>query len=158
MRMLLYVYIGVVLATAAYAKQWRDPPMLPDPNLTPGAVYADFGYKQACVEGTPEYRYVLTPSQKREVYGRYNVLPGQRYEIDRLVPATLGGTDAPENLWPQSLTTTPWDAAHKNALEVSLRIDVCLGKIDIKDAQRKIATNWVKAYCEYIKDRSEYCE
>jgi hypothetical protein len=72
--------------------------------------------------------------------------PFADYELDHLVPLELGG--APRdiaNLWPQ-----PWDGeanAHmKDAVETFLNREVCRGAVQLVDAQRAIATDWLGVY------------
>jgi len=76
-------------------------------------------------------------------------LTGQRlgdYELDHLVALELGGapTDV-ANLWPE-----PWtgdgNAHEKDAVENFLNHEVCRGTMQLAEAQRAIATNWLAVY------------
>jgi hypothetical protein len=71
----------------------------------------------------------------------------RRYEYDHLISLELGGApnDA-KNLWPEpGASPNP-----KDRLENRLHAMVCDGSITLAQAQREIATNWVKAYHRLI--------
>jgi len=70
--------------------------------------------------------------------------------VTRLVPLELGGSNSVKNLWPQSYLTSPWNARVKDRLEARLHALVCSGKLDLKTAQRAIASNWIEAYQRYV--------
>jgi hypothetical protein len=131
---------------------------LPDPACTPGAVdprvAQDTIQQTICVSG---YTRTVRPSEpvteriKREQMRAYG-LEGQRlgdYELDHLVPLELGG--APEdiaNLWPE-----PWtgegNAHEKDAVETYLHEQVCVGRMPLLEAQRAIATDWLRVYRDH---------
>ncbi len=73
------------------------------------------------------------------------------YEVDYLVPPALGGADDVHNLWPHSYADTVWNARVKDALEDRLREMVCDGTLDLTEAQREIAVNWIDAYKKYFR-------
>jgi hypothetical protein len=52
--------------------------------------------------------------------------------------------------WPQSSKTSPWNSYVKDALERKLHNLVCADKLDLKTAQREIASNWIEAYKKYV--------
>ena len=76
-------------------------------------------------------------------------MQGQRlsdYELDHLIPLELGG--APQdvvNLWPEAWNGEP-NAHEKDAVETFLNREVCRGAVQLADAQRQIATDWLTAY------------
>jgi hypothetical protein len=76
---------------------------------------------------------------------------GITYEVDYLITPALGGADDIRNLWPQSYVSTAWNARVKNALEDRLRDLVCRGQLDLGEAQREIATDWIAAYKKYVR-------
>jgi hypothetical protein len=124
-------------------------PFVPDQKLTPGAIR------------TTKVRLVCAPGYTRSLRDESNVLRGQivrkygfansneKYELDHLIPLSLGGADVQENLWPQSRETQPWNARLKDILELRLRKEVCTGRIPISQAQKELATDWTLAYRKY---------
>ncbi len=56
----------------------------------------------------------------------------------------------PQNLWPESFLTEPWNAHVKDKLENLLHRLVVSGKLDLKNAQREIATDWIATYKKYV--------
>ncbi|MGN6704408.1 MAG: hypothetical protein ACTHKB_15770 [Burkholderiaceae bacterium] len=129
---------------------------LPDPTATPGATnpaVTPATIKQTiCVPGyskriRPAVR-VTNGIKRRELRaGVYaSPLPMRAFELDHLVPLSLGGAPAdPRNLWPE-----PWagryGARKKDRLEVFLHRQVCAGRMPLRDAQHAIAVDWIGAY------------
>jgi len=68
-----------------------------------------------------------------------------------LIPLALGGSNSIKNLWPLPKNTSPWNARVKDALEVRLQKLVCGGQVDLKTAQREIATDWTEAYRRHVR-------
>src|SRR5260221_5460578 len=66
-------------------------------------------------------------------------------EVDHLVALTIGGENSIKNLWPEPFGG-PWNAHMKDRLENRLHTLVCDGKMDLKEAQHEISTDWVSAY------------
>jgi len=118
---------------------------LPVAALTPGAV-STLTAAELCA-GTRTSRTV-SDQVRRDVLARYGMehIPSDRYELDALVTLELGGTVEPANLWPQPYTSTLWNAHVKDALERLLAEEVCQGRLQLSQAQREIATDWVTAY------------
>jgi hypothetical protein len=74
--------------------------------------------------------------------------PGE-YEVDHLIPLWIGGSNSIKNLWPESYRTL-WNARVKDRLEDRLHALAISGRLDLKTAQREIATDWIAAYKKYI--------
>ena len=64
-------------------------------------------------------------------------------------PLSIGGSNSIKNLWAESYRTL-WNARVKDRLEDRLHALVISGKLDLKTAQREIATDWIAAYKKYI--------
>lgn len=131
---------------------------LPDATCTPGAIDPAVSQKNIgstiCAEGftvreRPPER--VSGAEKRAsmaAYGGAGAL--RRYEYDDLIPLELGGAvNDPRNLWPEpGASPNP-----KDRLEDVLNAAVCRRQLPLRDAQRVIATNWVKAYRRYVTPR-----
>jgi hypothetical protein len=137
---------------------------LPDLNITPGATdpeVSEANIKDSIckvthftwTEGHMPPASFLEPIEKEQLkqYG-YTDSNLKHYQMDHLIPLSLGGhpTD-PKNIWPQVLVTK-WSARRKDYLEEKLHDKVCKGEISLKDAQEQIRTNWIEAYKKYIGD------
>lgn len=92
--------------------------------------------------------YLLKIRQIRQYH--YTADPKQ-FEEDHLVPITLGGCPrCPANLWPQP-RNGEWNAQKKDHLENIGNRLVCDGQVPLDVMQKAIATDWIKAYKEYVK-------
>lgn len=138
------------------ADQERLP--VPDPNCTPGAinptlrveVLRDPGFTIRCIRDT------ATPEEeKARTYDWYN-LPhpadnsgeSQTCELDHLISLELGGADTLDNIWPQC---RPSEVAlpqrffkEKDTVENLLAMQVREGRMDLAEAQKRIATDWTQ--------------
>jgi hypothetical protein len=126
-------------------------PLLPEPNLTPGAT-RPINASQVCTPGPPDQMATIPMAVRQAVFHEYGMDGSQprEYEVDHLITPELGGTDDIQNLWPEPYATTEWNAHVKDELENRLRQLVCQGKLDLPTAQRDIATNWISAYRKYF--------
>jgi hypothetical protein len=128
-----------------------DGVVLPDPDLTPGATFPDVDAAAICelhyTQGVRQPRF----NTKVASFANYGIDIHDRdtYQVDHLVPVSLGGSNAEENLWPQ-----PYDdvagAEQKDLLERQLRGLVCSHKLALADAQKAVATDWWSAYETYM--------
>ena len=124
---------------------------LPDPNATPGAVFADVQAADIC-----DLHYTQSVRQPRfnvkvDAFVSYGVSIHERneFQVDHLVPISLGGSNDPTNLWPQ-LYAPESGAAEKDLLERQLRGLVCSNVIPLPEAQGAYAANWWQAYQTYM--------
>ena len=152
---------------APAAGAWAPPPRtkttgcvardgLPDPACTPGAVDPRVGQANVaatiCVRGytrTVRPPVGVTNAIKRRAiaaYGNYAGSDLRNYELDHLISLELGGAPADEaNLWPEA-HGGPRGSEAKDAVENFLHQQICAGKMTLADAQRAIATDWVRVY------------
>ena len=123
---------------------------LPNPKLTPGAAHK-VSKDELCGARSKSFDGSVPISLKSKVFDRYRLRTDKAtpYNIDRLIPVSLGGTNAIENLWPQPLSGE-WSYAKKNKLENRLHKLVCKGELDPEKAQQEISTDWVSAYKKYL--------
>ena len=137
------------LTQAVLAQQ--PTPILPDPKLTPGDTF-DVTVQDICVPGYAKKVRAVPAWLKRQAYAEYGITQYKTgdYEVDHLIPLSLGGSNSIRNLWPQSTKTSPWNSFVKDALERKLHTLVCAGRVDLKTAQREIASNWIEAYKKYV--------
>jgi hypothetical protein len=126
-------------------------PILPDPKLTPGDTF-DVTAQDVCVPGYAKKVRAVPAWLKRQAYAEYGITHYKTgdYEVDHLIPLSLGGSNSIRNLWPQSTKTSPWNSYVKDALERKLHKLVCAGQFDLKTAQSEIASNWIEAYQKYV--------
>lgn len=94
--------LPLILATNISARAADDPPSLPDPIMTPGAVDPAATRDVVC-NGTTRGRRHVTLAMKDAALAAYNIPKAERsyYEIYHLVPLAIGGANVVANLWPQ---------------------------------------------------------
>src|SRR5215475_6927950 len=135
---------------------WRSAkpptPILPDPKLTPGDTF-DVTPEDVCVPGYAKKVRAVPAWLKRRAYAEYGITQYKTgdYEVDHLIPLSLGGSNSIRNLWPQSTKTSLWNSYVKDALERKLHKLVCAGQLDLQTAQREIASDWIEAYKKYVR-------
>ena len=115
--------------------------MLPNRKLTPGRI----ARKDKDREG-------VTEEMERKVFSRYRI-PWRRrpeFKVDHLIPLELGGADAVENLWPQSLYVRPYNALRKELLTQCLLARIAAGKMTLAKAQEEISEDWISCFVEYV--------
>ena len=137
--------VGGYVATRTSAR----PTWLPDPALTPGAVYR-VESAQLFTSGYASSVRNVSNKTKREVYRRYGVTPdSSKYEVDHLIPLLLGGSNDVSNLWPM-----PYDgqygAREKDKLEVRMLAELRRGTVDLFTAQSYFKGDWTVAYKRFI--------
>jgi hypothetical protein len=136
------------IAQAVLAAQ--PTPILPDSKLTPGDTF-DVTAQDVRVPGYAKKVRAVPAWLKRQAYAEYGITQYKTgdYEVDHLIPLSLGGSNSIRNIWPQSTKTSPWNSFVKDALERKLHKLVCAGQLDLKTAQRGIASDWIEAYKKY---------
>jgi hypothetical protein len=157
MKMLLWLLPAVALS--------GQPHIVPDPVMTPGVANASIA--QANIGKTicnprhwstksirPPSKYTTALKRKQIVLYRYADTNLRDYEEDHLISLELGGHPrAPGNLWPESYKTTP-NARDKDRVENFLHAQA--GRVSLRDAQKKIATNWVAVLATMPKGAGVY--
>ena len=147
----LCILMSVWLLSASLAAWAFDPPIVPNPAKTPGDVLtADVDV--ICSKGYTKTVRDVPDFLKNQVFAAYGIAsrePGE-YEVDHVVPLEIGGSNSLKNLFAQSFRTQPWNAHVKDRLENKLHELVCSGKLDIRQAQREIASDWIASYQKYI--------
>jgi hypothetical protein len=154
--------MAVTMLFAALALVPAFAQQLPQAKLTPGAT-TDAGTAQLCSSNfhTRDVRLV-TDAMKRQVFSSYKIKCSpvmtakaagvqacSSFEVDHLISLELGGANDVKNLWPQPIA----EARHKDVLENWLHAQVCAGALTLKDAQHRIATNWVAEYARMVKSK-----
>src|SRR5262249_23564197 len=148
---LISLFCLTCLITTSASAQNASPPIVPDPTKTPGDVL-EVTKSDICVAGYSKKVRNVPESVKKQAYAEYGItshMP-KEYEVDHLISLELGGSNSLKNLWPQSYVTSPYNAHKKDVLENKLHKLVCDGAIDLKIAQKAIATDWMGAYRKYV--------
>ena len=115
----------------------------PDLGCTPGATDGGLALSQLCpvahtdtVRPPSSYTSRLKVQQMRE-YGFTD--PVSAHEEDHLIPLELGGAPRdPLNLWPAPGASPN----EKDRVENAAHAAVCAGRVELGDAQQRIATDW----------------
>lgn len=120
--------------------------ILPDRRCSPGAVYAGLTKAVVCSPAFDPGRIDAGTDALRErvvsEYGLGRTRPSRALELDRIVPAALGGSNDIANLWPERVPAYRL----KDRLETRLRGLVCSGAIELHAAQVALAVNWTTLY------------
>ena len=140
---------GRVTGTLHGRCYYRDHGQLPDPRCTPGSIDPDV--TQADIQSTICKKgwtaTVRPPEAQTErfkydvAYPHYGTPPGERTELDHLVPLELGGSNDATNLWPEY----PPSPNPKDKVEDALNHAVCDGRVSLARAQAAIASDWMTA-------------
>ncbi len=138
------------IAAAALAAPSIAMAQRPSSYKTPGAT-AKVKMEQLCA---PDFATSLKPAsdwQRSEALERYGLRPaGFSGELDHLVPAVLGGSNDPDNLWPFRASGA-FTLEAKQALALKLHGLVCSRKLSLKDAQDAFRKDWTLAYQVHMK-------
>ena len=93
----MYILRGLVflfLTQAVFAEQ-------PNAKLTPGDTF-DVTAQDVCVPGYAKKVRAVPAWLKRQAYAEYGITQSKTgdYEVDHLIPLSLGGSNSIRNLWP----------------------------------------------------------
>ena len=147
------VILGVVALYSTTA--WAADPILPDRQLTPGAVLTT-DTARVCEKGYSKTVRHTSGKLKARIYAEYGLnRRSGHYEIDHLIPLSVGGADVAANLWPESYDTSPWNAYVKDRLELKLHKLVCDGSLDIAEAQQAFTGNWIESYKRFCPTEAD---
>lgn len=126
-------------------------PVRPTPRLTPGLT-RPLLVSTVCTTRWGTDRRKVTVTMRRAVFAAYGIPWANRsaYEVDHLIPRSLGGADHEMNLWPQAWAGI-YGARAKDRLEVALGKRVCAGTMTLAFAQDAIRVDWISAYRLYIE-------
>ena len=150
------VIIAIAAGVSFEIQRLRTPPTVhaaiysPKPEFTPGAVVLRSRSEVCSAEHA--INGIVPVSVRRTVFHEYGIpdADARAYEVDYLISPALGGSDDIRNLWPQSYSSTVWNAHVKDALEDRLRAMVCAGSLDLEVAQRDLSQDWIAAYRKYF--------
>jgi len=128
---------------------------LPDRACTPGATNPDVTQATIsitiCVTGyAAQIRPAATYTNSLKIdhmraYGYAAEAPGD-FEEDHLIALELGGDPRdPKNLWPERLIGGS-GALQKDRIENWAHDEVCAGRMQLTEAQQRMAANWVELY------------
>jgi hypothetical protein len=141
----------------------RTPVGLPDPQRTPGStnpnVTEDNLAMTICQSGwtatiRPPSAYTSALKLVQIVEYGYSDHSPSHYQEDHLVPLELGGAVRdPLNLWPEPNDIVLPDGTEvgsdaKDNVENDLHRRVCAGTMQLGDAQRLIAGDWIAAWTD----------
>ena len=121
---------------------------LPDPACTPGAVMTT-DIDVVCHRSTKERRRVSSEVHRLAFteYGFTYPQPRGAFEVDHLIPLELGGDNTISNLWAEAAEPAP-GFHQKDKVENYLHRQVCAGAMTLVDAQRQIATDWLRVWTQ----------
>lgn len=124
---------------------------VPNPKLTPGNT-VKVTKDELCGSGNKSFDGSIPISLKRKVFDLYRIRTGEptAYNVDHLIPVSLGGSNSIKNLWPQPLSGE-WSYQAKNKLEHRLHRLVCRGELALETAQQEISTDWISAFKKYLE-------
>jgi hypothetical protein len=146
----------LALLTLAASPALADTTIVPDPTLTPGlARTTNIG--EICNEGSTRSLRHWSRERDDRILAEYGLPAGPHpdFEIDHLIALGIGGADDDRNLWPEPRRPIEpiWNAEAKDRLEWKMRDLICAGQLDVVEAQRMMASDWVDAYQRFFHQR-----
>ena len=152
---LLYNEVPLTLEERIKEKDCQSQGPLPDKECTPGSIFENITKEEICVSGYSKKVRNVSLSLKKKVFAEYSIeypVSFGSYEIDHLIPLSLGGNNDISNLWPKS--AEPWPGFYeKNITGNYLLEEVCKGNILLSVAQERIADDWFLIYNNIKEDR-----
>jgi len=130
--------------------------VLPDPKLTPGAVYSDVTLADIKRPNFSASDRDVPESVHKEVFRRYGIdyAEHSKYEVDHAVELACGGSNAVENLWPQPLHLNvggrDMGAIEKDKVEKKVLAGVRDGSLPLKETQIQLAKDWTVLYRKLV--------
>ena len=123
----------------------------PDTACTPGKIISGITKDRVCTAGYTQSVSGISNAAAAEIYSSYGIArhAAGQYVIDRLVPLSLGGSNDPANLWPESASPKP-GYHEKDLAEAYLVRQVCAGSVSLADAQREIDKDWYSVYSQSL--------
>ena len=121
---------------------------LPDNDCTPGAVFQDATKEKICVQGYTKTVRSVSTNLRKQVFAEYGISYPQSfgsYEVDHLIPLSLGGSNNIANLFPEAAEPAP-GFKEKDVVENYLHEEVCAGRVALSVAQERISDNWFLIY------------
>lgn len=115
--------------------------LLPDPHCTPGV--AETNDLHIICHTDSDTRRRVSDSVRVRAFSEYGIsmpIEAGTYELDHLIPLSLGGSNDLANLWPEAAP----GFHQKDVIEDYLHNAVCGGSMSVEDAQRMISTNWTQ--------------
>jgi hypothetical protein len=132
--------------------------VLPDPILTPGAIYSDVTLNDIKQHGFSATVRDVPESVKHQVLRAYGVDPAtvkpHEFEIDHVVELACGGSNDPHNLWPQyfhlNVGGRDMGAIEKDKVEKKALAGVRDGSLDLAATQKQLAADWTVLYRKLV--------
>ncbi|HEV7134123.1 MAG TPA: DUF3761 domain-containing protein [Gaiellaceae bacterium] len=123
----------------------------PDRRCSPGAFYSGLGTAVVCGGSFRTGAVRNVPQAEKYAVEREYGLPARLYgrtiEIDHVVPLELGGANDLANLFPEPGSGAASYHA-KDALENRVHDLVCAGRMTLRVAQSRIASNWETLFAQ----------
>lgn len=124
----------------------------PDRRCSPGAYYSRLTKAVICSRHFDISTIRRLPRSKKYAVEREYGLPTGRFnhalEIDHIVPLRLGGSNDIANLFPEEYAFANHAPGYraKDRLDTRLVRLVCGGRLSLRTAQRRVASDWQRLY------------
>ena len=93
---------------------------------------------------------MVSPADQQAIFDEYHIPAAdtKHYGLDFLVPLQLGGSHDRANLWPASVSHGV-GFKEKQVLNIRLHELACRRELDLAQAQKAVAADWVKLWLVY---------